>query len=218
MLSSPIQIIKKSVKFFFEKRNMVNLVKVYLPLLPFSVFSIWQNNYVQSYDQLKNSGFLMIVVLINLAHLFTYLLTFIAGVVVIKKITINESINLKEIYRVSWKKLWKFSLLALFISLIQLGGGIMLIIPGIIFSVWYSFSKFIYIEGEDRILNALGRSRNLTRGRFWAIIGREFVFVIFTTIVGILFAIIPFEIGGVFITIFGAIFVLPFYFLYQELE
>jgi len=216
-LSSPIETIKAAIKIFLDKNNLPNFVKVYLPLLPFSIFSIWQGNTIRSYEDLTNNGLIGIIILINLAYLLVYLWTTIAGIMVIQKTVDSQAIVLPEIYKNSWKILWKFSLLALIVSLAQFGGALLLIYPGLVFAVWYSFSKFIFIEGESRILNALGRSRNLVKGRFWKVTGRELAFVIVTTIVGVIFAILPFNLGGIFTTIFGAFFVLPYYLLYREL-
>lgn len=217
-LGSPIEIIKKSTAIFFKKNNMVNFVKIYLPLLPFSLISIWRFNSVMGEDQINNPKFVGLVLFINLAYIVIYLWIYISGVLGIKKIINNEKLEIRQIYKKAWKMVWKFSLLSALLTLIMLFGGVLLVFPAIILGIWYGFSKFIYIDEELGILRSLVRSKNLTQGNFWPILGRFVIFMFFTGLIGVLSSILPFGIGGVVTTLLGALFVLPYYLLYLELK
>lgn len=216
-LGSPIDIIKKSVTIFFEKKNMINFVKIYLPLLPFSLFAIWQSMYVKNVDQLKDPKMVGTVALINLAYLIVYLWIWIAGVMAIKLIINNEKFIIKNIYKKAWATVWKFSILSLVLMLIYFGGLILLLIPALIFGIWYSFSKFIFIDKNVGIKESLSKSKQLINGRFWAILGRYIVFGLAVGLFNILVSALPFGLGGIVTTLFGALFVLPYYLLYLEL-
>lgn len=59
------------------------------------------------------------------------------------------------------------------LSLIIMAGGlILLVIPGLIFSVWYCFAAQEIILRNKRGWDAMNESRALVRGRFWKIVGR----------------------------------------------
>jgi len=196
---------------------MINFVKLYLPLVPFSVFSIWQQTNVKNMDQLNDPKLVSLVLIVNLAYLIIYLWVWIAGVLAIKFIINNLKFTIKDLYKEAWGLVWKFSLLSLLLLFITIGGLLLLIIPAIIFGVWFSFSKFIFLDKKSSIRVSLRKSKNLVEGKFWAILGRYVVFGLFTGLFGIVLAILPFGIGGIITTVFGVLFVLPYYLLYLEL-
>lgn len=78
--------------------------------------------------------------------------------------------------------LWpRVLLIAILVALIQLGGFLLLIVPGIIFSVWFAFALYYVILGDSLatssksvIKESLRQSRELVRGRFWGILLRIF--------------------------------------------
>ena len=51
-------------------------------------------------------------------------------------------------------------------GLIVLGGILLLVIPGIIFIIWYAFATMAVILEEKRPREALAFSHSLVRGRF----------------------------------------------------
>jgi hypothetical protein len=54
-------------------------------------------------------------------------------------------------------------------TLIVLGGTLLLIIPGIIFSVWYIFGNIALVIDDKRALIALKASHALVKGRWWQV-------------------------------------------------
>lgn len=57
-------------------------------------------------------------------------------------------------------------------GLIVVGGFILLIIPGILFSLWYYFSLYATVIDNQKPIEALGESRKLIKGRWWAVAWR----------------------------------------------
>lgn len=84
--------------------------------------------------------------------------------------------------------IWGVSILA---GLIIVAGFILLVIPGIIFSIWYSFAVMIVVLEGIRGNAALKQSKQYVRGRWWAIFGR--IFVLF-----VIMAIISAIVNGIF--------------------
>jgi hypothetical protein len=210
-LSSPIELIKDSFGIFFEKKNILPLVLVYLPLIPFQLLFYFQEN-------LKFFPTTSVIILINLVYLVFYLLTLLAGIFVIKRVIAKESIDIKKIYVFVWKNLWKFSLLVVLVFLATLGGFVLLIIPGIIFSTWFSFANFIFVDKGLGVKASMGKSRGLVKGRFWAVLGRLLVFGLFSGLIGFIVSAVPFGIGQTLITLAGALLMLPSFLLYKELD
>jgi len=59
-------------------------------------------------------------------------------------------------------------------ALIIFGGMVLLIIPGIYLAIALSFGQMFLVEQNVRGLKALAASRDLVRGRWWAVLWREF--------------------------------------------
>jgi len=72
-----------------------------------------------------------------------------------------------------------------FLLMIGVGiGFLLLIIPGIIFSLmWWVYVPAIVVEGKG-ILESFGRSAELTSGRRWSIFGLLIIVVVLTGVVG----------------------------------
>ena len=113
-----------------------------------------------------------------------------------------------------WPAIYTFLLLFLII----IGGTLLLIIPGIIFMVWFSFTYLIVIFEEKRGVAALMESKKMVTGRWWAILWRFlgpgiFFAVIYliisyflTFIIGLIFSGFTFfVINGIFASILSAV-------------
>lgn len=49
-------------------------------------------------------------------------------------------------------------------------GYIFFLVPGIIFSVWFSFARYVVLDGKEKGISALAKSREWTRGFFWSVL------------------------------------------------
>lgn len=86
----------------------------------------------------------------------------------------SEGIGIKESYRRGYRKIvpyWWISLLAAFITL---GGFLLLIVPGIIFMVWFSLATFVLVSENLKGMDVLLRSKEYVKGHwggvFWRLI------------------------------------------------
>lgn len=71
-----------------------------------------------------------------------------------------------------------FLWLGVLVSLIMLGGFVLLVIPGIIFSVWFSLSYFTFLIEGKRGWQALKASKEYVKGKWWPVFGRLVVVTI----------------------------------------
>ncbi len=111
-------------------------------------------------------------------------------IALIKAIDLQGQINTKELIRLSWPLVGKYILLQILLGLTIIGGFILLVIPGIIFSVWFSFTPFILIAEGIGGRAAFRQSKAYVKGKFWGILGRMvFLIVVMALATGISSAI-----------------------------
>lgn len=61
-------------------------------------------------------------------------------------------------------------LVAVLQCLVVLGGFLLLVIPGIIFLIWFAFAQIAVILDHQKGFNALSFSREIVNGRFWSVL------------------------------------------------
>lgn len=227
-LSNPIDLIKKSFQIFFEKKNMMYFFKIYsvafaLSLCSFIFSSIVSNagyttdQYVQEFL----SGNPLIIALVFIWSITAFLIGIwaqVSGYEAIKRVVRGGTLEFKDTFKGSWKYLGKFFLVNFFVGLIVVLGLVLLVIPGIVFAVWYAFSVWMVVDKNYGVKEALRESKSLAKDKFWKILGRFTVFILFGILGQIVFSLIPQGYGTVAASLFGALFILPNFLLYKELS
>lgn len=104
----------------------------------------------------------------------------------------GESVGFKDAYAFAWSKFTSYFWVMLLTGLAVLGGFILLIIPGIIFAVWFMFSHLTVLFEDKRGVEALKHSKAYVRGRWWEILGKMAYFVLISFGIIILFLIVAF--------------------------
>jgi len=136
----------------------------------------------------------------------------------------NEETDLTKAYERSYKSFFSYLWVQVLFILSILGGLILLIIPAIIFGIWYAFSNFTFFAEGLKGRAALGKSHFLVKGRWWGVFGRLLLVGLIISIVLLplsLLSLIPYF--GQFVNLFSrslsTIFMLVFtYFLYKGLK
>jgi hypothetical protein len=99
--------------------------------------------------------------------------------------------------------LWPVYLPALGISLlaglITIGGFLLIIIPGILFTTWYAFVIYEAVLEKRKGWDAFQKSHDLSKGRFWPLFGRIIVPNLFWGIIAYLVLAGIFNLLGLFI-------------------
>lgn len=84
----------------------------------------------------------------------------------------NRSLSVKEAYSGATAFFWRYLGLSILTSIIITVGFILLIIPGVLLSVWLTFATFILVLERTKIVEAMKKSREYVRGRWWGVFGR----------------------------------------------
>lgn len=93
-----------------------------------------------------------------------------------------EPIEIKNLF-LSWNIFWKSMIGSILVSLTVLAGFILLVIPGLVWWITYSFYFYFIVEKGAGPVDAMKMSRKITVGERWHILGC-FLIVILTNLVG----------------------------------
>lgn len=88
---------------------------------------------------------------------------------------LTEQMTLKQSFMAAKPFLVPIVLTGLLAGVLTLLGFILLIIPGIIIGVWFSFTYFVVIVENKKYGEALKASKNYVKGYWWAVFGRIFL-------------------------------------------
>jgi hypothetical protein len=105
---------------------------------------------------------------------------------------VGRPVDVGDSYRVAFRRLGGLILLAFLIAVVVGVGLILLIIPGLIFSVFLSMAVPAFIVERKGATDAMSRSWNLVSGSFWHVLG---VIVVAAILAGIVNSAIS-AIGG----------------------
>ena len=86
----------------------------------------------------------------------------------------QEKIGIIEAYRRSWSKILSFLWIALLLVFIIMGGFLLLIVPGIIFAIWFSLANYILITEDLKGVDALLKSKEYVTGYWGGVFWRLF--------------------------------------------
>jgi hypothetical protein len=224
-ITGPIELIKKSFGIFFKKENMVYFLKIYVLLLPFLYVNSFVSTRLTQFSQqnpanpLQFFGWLTLAMLVlGLVGLIISFWVNASGILAVSRVVEGLPLSFKGTLAATWKMLFKFSILDILIGLIVTVGFILLIVPGILFWVWFYFAGFELITKGTGVGQSLGNSKRLVSGRFWVVFGRLIIFGLFSALAGFLVSAVPYGVGGAITTLFGALFILPAFLLYKELS
>jgi hypothetical protein len=125
----------------------------------------------------------------------------------------DETLGIRESLEAGSKKLWSFIWIFTILSYIVTGGFLLVIIPGIIFSIWFFFSQFILAREDERGMNALLKSKEYVKGYWFDVFLRMFIIWIISAVI----SGIPFI--GWILSLFFIPFAMIFSFLvYEDLK
>lgn len=111
----------------------------------------------------------------------------------------SEGIGIKESYRRGWHKIASYLWISILAAFITLGGFLLLIVPGIIFAIWFSLAMFVLVSEDLKGMNALLRSKEYVKGHWGGVWWR----LIFISGLNIVIYIIPAIILGLIKIPFG---------------
>ena len=208
-MKTPIEYIKEAWRIYSKKENFVFFAKIMAVVVVLTSAIGFLISYFYSSNDWQNAGFVVLTLISIVIGLWSQTAKYFA----IIKMGNSE----KEIFILGYKNMCRYFLISFVVGLIILGGAVLIVIPAIIFGVWFSFSTFLVLDKNLGIKVALKTSKAMVYGRFWKVLGRSFVFLIFTFLISLIVVIIPYA-GSFLVSFVSPLFILPFYLLYKDLS
>ncbi|MHB8903701.1 MAG: hypothetical protein ACYC40_01175 [Patescibacteria group bacterium] len=184
--------LEKAIKIWWK--NLSKFIKVYLwgvlfalvPVIIMLALSFLFVKFYQTSNLLLAIPFAVLFVFLALVAIYFAIRSYIGMFLLVKKNYIGNELEIfKETKKYFWSYLWLSVLTTIFILLWTL----LLIIPGLIFSIFYSFAVYAFFFEDLKGMAAIKRSISLVKNYWWAVFGRfiviAFLLWIFTMIISI---------------------------------
>jgi len=133
----------------------------------------------------------------------------------------KENVSILEVYRRGWRKLLSYTGVIILVTFMIAGGSLLLIIPGIIFLVWFYLAGVVCIAEGVGGMNALMKSREYVRNRwtavFWRIIFIGGLSIIFNFILSFLLSVLHVPLGTMIRNFISMLLMIPITMIYMFL-
>lgn len=126
----------------------------------------------------------------------------------------NPTIKAKDLFIIAKSNMSPYFWVIFLKSLAVTAGLMLFIVPGIIFSVWFSGAGFAFIFDGKKGSEALSYSKSLVKGYWWPIFGRLVLLGIISAMISSIQGI-GFFINMLFVMPFGIVYV---YTIYEDLK
>lgn len=217
-LATPTDLLKKAWKIF--RTNLT--VFMGIAVVPFLVASLFNLLSFIPEDQALMAGALTIV--LGVVGFIVSLLSQLALFHAAKK---GGDISVKKAYSKARSGVLSFLWIVALSSFIVAGGSALLIIPGIIFGIWFSFALYVFVEENTKGFNALLKSKQYVEGFFGSVFWRQLFFGLISIVLILPIAIVGGLVPGVSADlvvnivsalILGPLGVIYIYLLYRQLR
>ncbi|MBI2037430.1 MAG: hypothetical protein HYT15_00650 [Candidatus Magasanikbacteria bacterium] len=170
MLKSAGEIISNSFHLYIKNwRALVPyLGLLFLPTVALSLLGII-SLYLEVIVPKSSLPTNLLITVVGVATIVLNIWTTIAMAKALSGLLSGQTTNWRENFSLSSPLIWPFIYTSLLSGLIIIGGFLLLLIPGIIFTVWYSFYVYVMIFENQKGMAALKTSKSLVLGRWWSI-------------------------------------------------
>lgn len=169
-------------------------------LLALSFISFILSIVAQLPEALRLSGLASLMILI-----ISSILSFLTGAALVYAVANHaEKLGFSGAYQKASKNFWGFAWISFLVGLIVAGGFGLLIVPGIIFSVWFSLAIWVFAVEGVRGMNALLKSKEYARMFFGAILWRLAFLMLIPIVI-----ILPVVLLSLFLSPFLALIIIP---------
>lgn len=104
----------------------------------------------------------------NIIYLFLALFVSVSLIAVSVK---KQRFSYKEIIESGKSNYWRYFGLVVVTAIFSLLLFLLLIIPGIIFVVYWTFAAYVFLDKKQKIMASLKESRKIVKGRWWKTLG-----------------------------------------------
>ncbi|MBI2098992.1 hypothetical protein HYT45_01090 [Candidatus Uhrbacteria bacterium] len=125
--------------------------------------------------RLLSVGEIAAIITSLLVSIPSYLIRFWAAIILVLALDAaiqKQEFDVKKLGEDAARKFLPVLIVSILAGLAMLGGFLLFVIPGIIFSIWFAFAYYEAILHGAKGADALKKSRRLSRGRFWAALWR----------------------------------------------
>lgn len=217
-MKTAIEYIKEAWRIYTTKENFIFFARIMAVITIITTSLSYLFNYffpVASFENLDYSNIPMLVTFISFSILG--FLVSLWGQVTSYYAIFRKTNSEKEIFKTGLLNMFRYFITSLVVGLIILVGVVLLVVPAIIFAVWYSFSILLVLDKGVGIGQALKQSKSMVSGRFWKILGRSIIFGLFSFTIAIVFSLVPYA-GNILVLFLSPLTLLPFYLLYKDLS
>jgi len=164
-LKNITQLLKESWRIYWLKfKTLLGIIGIPVGFQFFFLFLIY---FLSSTSFRYSIWFSILEVIASLGSFFLWLWTIPSLFYNLK-----ENTGVRESYRKGFKILSSYIWVYFLLTIIIAGGFLLFIIPGILFSIWFSLALFVLIFEGKRGFDALFRSKQLVKGKFWRVLLR----------------------------------------------
>ena len=103
----------------------------------------------------------------------------------------EEDIGVGTSFSRAWSQLTSMIWVDVLRGLAVFVGFILLVIPGIIFGIWFAFSRYVLVAENKKGTNALKTSKKLVEGHWWDVLGRFAFLALVGLVVGAILGSVP---------------------------
>ena len=169
LLEETWQSFKSRFKVFFSLAFLL----YYIPTIALSIFSVlyllprFLSEVASTLESLKN---ILLMFIINIPVALLQLLFIVSVIYALIRIPQNKT-SFKKAIKGGASFYWKMLLLNLLLGIALMFLSLLLIVPGIIFAVYWSFSIYVIVNDNCSVTESLRRSKNLVESRWWKVFG-----------------------------------------------
>lgn len=223
-MKKPTEYIKEAIDIYKQKENFVFFAKIMAVLALVSVPLSYSISYFfpkEKVESFVNNGFTPLEIWSYVLYVFLIIASGLASLwlnsTLYSAVVDRDKKDVKLVFTNGYKKMWKYFLLSSLIGVITLLGLILLVVPGIILSVWFANAIYVLYSKNLGVIKSLKESKKLVTGRFWEFAYRGLVVGLFGSILTWLVSIVPF-VGPIFSYFVMPLTTLAYYLIYRDLD
>lgn len=225
-LTPAIELLGNTFKIYFEKKNLTYVLKVVglqiliticllIPVFLLSILGGLMTGGSSNTDYSLGAVVLSLIVMVGFVVIMYWFGA--ADVVMVNNIAEGKLATVKETLKLGWARTSKYFVTSFFTGLVVIIGFVLFIIPGIIFSVWFSFAHLIAILENENGIESMKKSKALVKGNFWPILGRFILIGVIAVVISMVIQLIP-VLGGILVAFISPLFILYQVLLYRNLR
>lgn len=192
--------LKSAWKHFKSKALILSTIAILPAVLNVLIGNIL-NSYVLPFNSSEISpallitlttpdGFAKVLISVLICVLISLLITSLAQVSLL--MAISTDTNIINSFKNGFKKILSYWWLTLLSGFLIFGGFLLFIVPGIIFTIWFTFIYFILINENVKGFAAISRSKEYVKGYWYSVVARDILGFLIGVLASIPLMLIPF--------------------------